>query len=390
MENQTTQPKKKESKWDLVIRCTILFILIIGIATIGGEKKGPSENIQPQQEVSKIVKFVNSLDGLKLRAQPSLSAGVLEVLKDKTEVEVLKEEVDWSFVTAEQQTGWVASRHLTTQRKIESKEEKLKFVKVTVIQLAKDFYSNSQAAGQKYGHRILEISGEVKEIDHSDEISVLEFKNTVIPVLCRFYSSRNQLAKFEQGGLITVRGEVYPQLILGVLTVEDCELIEEGNKVSNSPGYQSAEEKIIKESQPQSYPSTIPGLDHISVADGSGWCSSYLKRCKGFQGVEIQVIYWNKYINIISDEETAKVPITAEVLLYTSESYGKKGRLVASKKFSSNEIETDWHYQVLRIPQEEMSVVRGADSQYGIAEVVVHTPEQGSFKTTDKFIQIWE
>lgn len=62
-------------------------------------------------------------------------------------------------------------------------------------------------------------------------------------------------------------------------------------------------------------------------------------------------------MEIISDKETIRVPITAEVSLYISEGYGKKGRLVVSKKFSFNEIGTDWHYRVLRIPQEEMSIV---------------------------------
>jgi len=153
---------------------------------------------------------------------------------------------------------------------------------------------------------------------------------------------------------------------------------------SSPPSTQQKETQPVQETQP----TLIPGLDQITVSDASGYVPEWLGT--GFTGVKIEIIYWNKYLEIISSKETAKVPITADVRLFTSESYGKKGRLIYSGNFSSEEIEVDYHYPVLKIPKEKINVIRGVDSQYGIAEVTIYTPNQGSFSTTDNFISLWD
>ena len=81
------------------------------------ETTTPAQISQSQQGTSKTIKFVDNPNGLRLRYEPSLSAEVLEILKNKTKVEVLTKKDEWTRVKVGSSLGWVASEYLATQGK---------------------------------------------------------------------------------------------------------------------------------------------------------------------------------------------------------------------------------------------------------------------------------
>ena len=93
-------------------------MIVAGIIGSGDEDKAitPTNVSQSQQETSKTIKFVDNSNGLRLRDEPSLSAEILEVLKDKTKVEVLAKKDEWTQVKAGSNQGWVASKYLAEQK----------------------------------------------------------------------------------------------------------------------------------------------------------------------------------------------------------------------------------------------------------------------------------
>ena len=184
------QPKKKTSIITWFVLGFIIMIVLVGITANDEEndKTTKSGAVQLQQQVSKIVKFVNSLNGLKLRTQPSLSADVLEVLKDKAEVEVLKEQKDWSEVRAGEKQGWVASKYLITSHEKmmmwfaetaeKEREEMRKEADFRVT--AEEIYSNfmrcqkdpsfEDVVRKKYDSKIVEITGTVDKAEDIIEV----------------------------------------------------------------------------------------------------------------------------------------------------------------------------------------------------------------------------
>ncbi|RLC40058.1 MAG: hypothetical protein DRH33_01130 [Candidatus Nealsonbacteria bacterium] len=118
----------KKSKKSLAIWAILGFILLLIIvgALSGGDEKTRPESTQSQKERQRIFKYVDNPNGLRLRSGPSLSAEILEVLEDKTRVEVLKQQNDWSEVKVGEKQGWVASNYLTTEQQKVTEEKRKK------------------------------------------------------------------------------------------------------------------------------------------------------------------------------------------------------------------------------------------------------------------------
>lgn len=104
-------------------------------------------------------------------------------------------------------------------------------------------------------------------------------------------------------------------------------------------------------------------------------------------GIEVSINYYDSGRKNISDYTTVKVPISADIKLYTGKDDGHfntvKDRLVFSKHFASGDaIATDSIYTVFRIPREEMTT-NANDPAFGVLEVTIHTPEQGDFSAIE-------
>jgi len=126
LERTNLEKRNNRSLTIWIVLGLILLLMIIGSLSEENNKTTKSEVIRSQQQVSGTIKFVNSPNGLRLRAHPSLSAEVLSVLKDKTKVEVLREQKEWSEVKVKKGTGWVASRYLSQKEEVVYKDTRVK------------------------------------------------------------------------------------------------------------------------------------------------------------------------------------------------------------------------------------------------------------------------
>ena len=144
---------------------------------------------------------------------------------------------------------------------------------------------------------------------------------------------------------------------------------------------------------PSPTPTAIPfekieGLTSIRVSGGSwdNWDADMEN-----DGPVIYIVYLDARGDIITDDSTEKMPISADVKLYAGDTYSsKKTKMVFSGHYTEDEIILGSIYPDIRIPKEEISVNPSTDYQYGAVEVTIHTPNQGSFADRDDRIKLYE
>ncbi len=108
-------------------------------------------------------------------------------------------------------------------------------------------------------------------------------------------------------------------------------------------------------------------------------------------GPAVDIVYLDGQGDIISDDSTKRMPISADVKLYAGSSpMGPKNRLVFSAHYTKDQIILGHIYPHIRIPKDQIGVNPAADYQYGVVAVTIQTPEQGSFSDTSDFIQLYE
>jgi hypothetical protein len=132
--------------------------------------------------------------------------------------------------------------------------------------------------------------------------------------------------------------------------------------------------------------SEIEGLTAIRVGGGSwdNWDADMEN-----DGPVIYIVYLDARGDIITDDSTEKMPISADVKLYASDSVlGPCDKLVFSAYYTEDEIILGSIYPDIRIPKEEISVNPSTDYRYGAVEVTIHTPNQGSFADRDDLIRL--
>jgi len=88
---------------------------------------------------------------------------------------------------------------------------------------------------------------------------------------------------------------------------------------------------------------------------------------------------------------SSPVQISADVKLYTfAPGTEDKGKLVFSKHYAETEIVYTAITPTVRIPKEEITADPSKDYDYGILEVTIYTPEQGSFSAIKKYVKLYE
>jgi hypothetical protein len=134
--------------------------------------------------------------------------------------------------------------------------------------------------------------------------------------------------------------------------------------------------------------SRVEGLTAIQVSGGTwqNWDADLED-----DGPEIYIVYLDRNGNIISDDSTETLPISADVKVYASKnSIATKDQLVFSKHYSESEIILGDIYPRLRIPKEQISPDAQTLYQYGRVEIEIHTPEQGDFAAQSDFIELYK
>ena len=141
----------------------------------------------------------------------------------------------------------------------------------------------------------------------------------------------------------------------------------------------------------KSTPEKIEGLTRIRVGSGiwENWDADMEK-----DGPVLDIVYYDNNDKIISTYETAKVPISIDLRIYTTNIEDIphiKGRLVFSAHFTDNQIlKTSSIYPKIRVPGEEISINPSIDYQYGYVELLLHTPSQGDFSDESDFIVLYD
>jgi hypothetical protein len=133
--------------------------------------------------------------------------------------------------------------------------------------------------------------------------------------------------------------------------------------------------------------SEIEGLTAIRVGGGSwdNWDADMEN-----DGPVIYIVYLDARGDIITDDSTKKMPISADVKLYASDSVlGPCDKMVFSAHYTEDEIILGSIYPDIRIQKEEISVNPSTDYRYGAVEVTIHTPNQGSFADRDDLIRLY-
>ena len=132
----------------------------------------------------------------------------------------------------------------------------------------------------------------------------------------------------------------------------------------------------------------IEGLTAIRVGGGSwdNWDADLEN-----DGPVIYIVYLDARGDTITDDSTKKMPISADVKLYASDSVlGPCDKLVFSAHYTEDEIILGSIYPDIRIPKEEISVNPSTDYWCGAVEVTIYTPAQGSFADRDNYIRLYE
>ncbi len=172
------------------------------------------------------------------------------------------------------------------------------------------------------------------------------------------------------------------------ITNKDLSLIninESFNNTNSTPATPEPTQPQITEPTQTTTNSTIEGLAYIRASSAQkNWDSD-----ADDDGLEVSIVYYNSSDNIISTMSTVKVPITVDVKLYSERQDSLtpiKDRLVFSKTYSSNEVITNSSiYPLVRIPREQMDVL-STDSTFGILDVSITTPSQGTFSVSQKYL----
>jgi len=179
------------------------------------------------------------------------------------------------------------------------------------------------------------------------------------------------------------------------------------SKISNTPAYQypaplnSPSPRVPTPSPPME----IPGLTTIRII---GYWQNWDADAEN-DGLEVQIVYQNNLGEIIAPDLDAlreyaesvysdipstlssPVQISADVKLYTfAPGTEDKGRLVFSKHYAETEVVYTAITPTVRIPKEEITADPSKDYDYGILEVTIYTPEQGSFSAIKKYIKLYE
>lgn len=148
---------------------------------------------------------------------------------------------------------------------------------------------------------------------------------------------------------------------------------------------------VITQPDPKPAPSKLPtridGLASINplAALQENWDTDIEK-----DGPVIDISYLDSNGDMISNDATAKMPISADVKLYAgSDPLSKKTKLVYSGHFDSNQIVYNFSPKI-RIPEEQINIDPNTDYDIGLATVTIHTPEQGDFSATDSFVVLYE
>lgn len=134
----------------------------------------------------------------------------------------------------------------------------------------------------------------------------------------------------------------------------------------------------------------IDGLTAIRISGGiwNNWDSDIEN-----DGAVINIIYLDNQSNIITNDMTRKLPITASIKVYSTRTVGfnvLKDKLVFSSDYPKEKIILGEIYPSIRIPKEEILVNPNTDYKYGIVEVTINTPSQGSFSASSDFIVLYE
>lgn len=109
-------------------------------------------------------------------------------------------------------------------------------------------------------------------------------------------------------------------------------------------------------------------------------------------GPFITIVYEDSEGNIISNDATKQMPISADIKIYAGlDVLGPKDRLVFSEHYSPVQIILGSIYPVIRIPKERISSgIEAYYYKYGVVEVTISTPEQGNFSAKSDFIVLYE
>jgi len=132
----------------------------------------------------------------------------------------------------------------------------------------------------------------------------------------------------------------------------------------------------------------IEGLAAIRISGGiwENWDADLEK-----DGPTIDIVYLDVKGNIITNESTKNTPISADVKIYAApDVLTTPNKLVFSIHYSEEQIILGDIYPQIRIPKEQIIVNPYTDYQYGDVEVILHTPQQGSFSDRGEFIVLYE
>ncbi len=149
-------------------------------------------------------------------------------------------------------------------------------------------------------------------------------------------------------------------------------------------GGEEEEEEIV------SLPTRVEGLAAIKVESAwADWDDDGVE-----DGAKVLVTYLDGEGNNISTEENVTMPISADVkivtLVWGGEVAGyERGREVYSAKISSDEFVTDWLSPWFKIMKDQINVDLENDYRYGLLEVTIHTPGQGSFSGANESFRLF-
>jgi len=268
----------------------------------------------------------------------------------------------------------------------------------------------------KYIGSKVKFTGQVSQIQESNGIGFLLFNVTKgsydfwdDPIWVDYYQSSNAV----KDDIITVYGlitgaKTYQSVAGWNITVPNIEAfaIESPKSlapakdttkqsVPSSPKIQQSESNkpvVVNKTEPveEKEPLKIEGLAAIRIHGGiwGNWDADIEE-----DGPVIEIVYLDNSGNIISDDTTKTLPITATVKVYSNKYSGYKlikDKLVYSATYSSSQMILGWIYPKIRIPKESLSVDAYSDEKYGTVEVTITTPEQGNFSASSDFIVLYE
>lgn len=212
------------------------------------------------------------------------------------------------------------------------------------------------------------------------------------------FISTHSLSKtqpIEQPQTVVVAPIVTPNVVIPPITpvvINPVQLAQKKTVVVNqySKTTQLPKSDPVSLPPPQVSASNISGLSSIRVSGGiwDNWNADMAN-----DGPFIEIVYLDSLGNIIGNNSTEQLPISADVKVYTKDTTSfpyKEGRLAFSAHYSTSQIILGNIYPKIRIPKEQISVNPAVDYQYGYVSVTIHTPTQGDFSSESDFIELYE